>query len=330
MINAAVIGLGRWGRRLVDSVQDHGSPKGNKIRFSQAVVQTIANHQDYAQDQGLTLSDSLDDTLAERSIDAVVLATPHDLHPRQIIAAARARKHIFVEKPLALWLADAEAAVSAAKDAKVQLAVGYNRRFLPATAKLKQLLTDGNFGTPLHIDGNFSNDSGLNYKPGMWRASESGPKSAMTAMGVHTLDLFIHLFGSIESVRTMSTRLASPVDVDDVVLVNVRFRNGSTGSLSTMLSTPRQWRVQVFGTSLWAHMRDENLLDLSITGQPIELNTFDPVDTVRLELESFATAIGGGDAYRVPMGDALHGVAALEAVLESAANDGARVLVKSD
>jgi predicted dehydrogenase len=330
MINAAIIGLGRWGRRLVDSVQERGTPKGDAIQFKRAVVQTITNHRDYAADQRLVLSGSLEDVLTDRSIDAVVLATPHLLHAEQIIAAAKARKHIFVEKPLALCLADARAAVSAAKEANVLLAVGYNRRFLPAAAKLKALLTEGSFGTLLHIDGNFSNDSGLNYKAGMWRASESGPKSAMTAMGVHTLDLFIHLFGAIESVRTTSTRRASPVDVDDVVFVNVRFRNGSTGSLSTMLTTPRQWRLQVFGTSLWGHMRDENLLDLSITGQPIETNTFDPVDTVRLELESFATAVGGGGAYRVPTGDALHGVAVFEAILESAANDGSLVSVKSD
>jgi predicted dehydrogenase len=330
MIDAAIIGLGRWGRRLVDSVQDHGTPKGNRIRFKRAVVQTITNYRDYAADQGLTLSGSLEDALTDRSIDAVVLATPHLLHPEQIIAAAKARKHIFVEKPLALRLADAEAAVSAAKDANVVLAVGYNRRFLPAAEKLKGLLADGRFGALLHIEGNFSNDSGLNYKAGMWRASEGGPQSAMTAMGVHTLDLFIHLFGPIESVRTTSTRRASPVDVDDVVFVNLKFRNGATGSLSTMLSTPRQWRVQVFGTSLWAHMRDENLLDLSATGQPLEVNTFDPVDTVRLELESFAAAVGGGNAYRVPTDDALHGVAALEAILESAASNGSLVSVKSN
>jgi predicted dehydrogenase len=119
------------------------------------------------------------------------------------------------------------------------------------------------------------------------------------------------------------------VDVDDVVLVNLRFRNGATGSLSTMLSTPRQWRVQVFGTSQWAHMRDENLLDLSSTGHPIESKTFDPVDTLRLELESFAAAIGGGEAYKVSTSDALHGVAALEAILDSAANAGSLVPVKT-
>jgi predicted dehydrogenase len=329
MLNVAIIGLGRWGRRLVDSVQENGAPKSDKIHFRRAVVHTLANHREYAASQKLSLGDTLEDALNDRSIDAVVLATPHLVHPEQIVAAAKAGKHVFVEKPLALTFSEAAAAISAANEAKVVVAVGFNRRYLPVAERLKKLLAEGAFGTLLHIDGNFSNDSGLNYKAGMWRAAESGPKSAMTAMGIHTLDFFIHLFGPIESVRTTSTRIASPVDVDDVVFVNIKFKNGATGSLSTMLSTPRHWRVQIFGTKLSAHMRDEHLLDLNMTGQPLEEIALEAVDTVRLELESFAAAVSGESEFRVPTEDALHGVAAFEAILKSAAQDGALVSVKN-
>ena len=328
MINAAVFGLGRWGRRLVDSVQERGTPKGGKIRFRTAIVRTMDSHRDYAANQGLALSGSFDDVCADASIDAVVLATPHHLHAEQIIAASKAGKHVFVEKPLALKLADAEAAVKAANDAGIVLAVGFNRRFLPAAEHLKAMLGNNEFGQPLHIEGNFANDSGLKYHAGMWRASESGPLSAMTAMGVHVLDFFIHLLGPVSSVRTMSTRRATPVEVDDIVCVNLRFRSGATGSMSTILSTPRLWRIQLFGTALWAHMRDENLLDLSATGQPLDVRSFDNVDTVQLELNAFADAIAGNQPYRVPAGDALNGVATLEALLQSAAAGGAEIPVR--
>src|SRR5258705_4593541 len=113
-------------------------------------------------------------------------------------------------------------------------------------AELKRAIAERALGTLVHLEGNFSNASGLKYHQGMWRAAEGGPKSALTAMGVHILDAFINLCGPIESVRTTSVRRAMPVAVDDAVSVNVRFRNGASGYLSTLLTSPRQWRVSRF------------------------------------------------------------------------------------
>ncbi len=329
MINAAIVGLGRWGRRLVDSVQKDGAPIGSKLRFSRAVVRTPANAKDYAAGQKLILTSSLEDALSDRSIDAIVLATPHDEHPSQIVAAASAKKHVFVEKPLAFKRAEAEAAVLSTQKNDVVLAVGYNRRFLPAARKLKEEIAKGSFGNLLRLEGNFSNNSGLNYREGMWRATESGVKAALSAMGVHILDFFIHLCGPIDSVRTTSTRRSMPVDADDVVCVNLTFKNGALSTLSTMLTTPRQWRIQIFGTSQWAHMRDEHLLDLCGSSGVVETHNFEIVDTLRLELEAFADAISSRIAYAISPAEALHGVAALEAILESAANGGTLVVVPS-
>lgn len=327
MINAAIVGLGRWGRRLVDSVQQDGLPLGSKVRFSRAVVRTIAPARNYAASQKLALTSSIDDALADKSVDAVVLATPHAQHPSQIIAAAEANKHVFVEKPLAFSLTDAEAALSYAKRKNVTLGVGYNRRFLPATRKLKDDIAAGSFGDLLRLEGNFSNDSGLSFREDMWRASESGAKAALSAMGVHILDVFIHLFGSIDKVRTTSIRRSIPVAADDVVSVDLTFENGAMGALSSLLATPRLWRIQVFGTLQWAHMRDEHLLDICDRSGSVEARSFELVDTVRLELEAFADAISGKNSYPVSAAEALHGTAVLEAMLESAAKGGALVAV---
>lgn len=327
MINAAIVGLGRWGRRLVDSVQEGGAPKGERIKFSRAVVRNPANAGDYAGSQKLALGGSFDDALSDPSIDAIVLATPHDLHARQIVAASRAGKHVFVEKPLALTLGDAEAAVSASSKSRLVLAIGHNRRFLPAARRMKELLSNDRLGTILHLEGNFSNNSGLKYHEGMWRASESGPKSAMTAMGIHILDFFISLCGPIYSVRTVSRRRAMPVAVDDLVQVELVFQNGATGALGTMLTTPRQWRVQVFGTSKWMHLRDEHILDVANDVGVVETTVFDSVDTLRMELEAFADAIRGRAAYAVSPAEALHATAVLECILMSATAAGATIVV---
>ena len=130
MINAGIVGLGWWGRVLVGSVQG----KSDSIRFSHGATRTRAKAETYAGEQGVDLVDSYDELLAVDDLDAVVLATPHSKHLEQIQAAAAAGKHVFVEKPITLTKADAEAAIAACRDAGVVCAVGFNRRFHPAVA----------------------------------------------------------------------------------------------------------------------------------------------------------------------------------------------------
>jgi predicted dehydrogenase len=327
MINAAIAGLGRWGRRLVDSVQENGMPKGNAIVFKRGVSGTYESARAYAQQQHLALGTSYDEILADPIIDAVVLATPHDLHVPQIVAAARAGKHVFVEKPLSLSKVAAETVVAAMQEAKLVLAVGHNRRFLPATRALKSLVADGGLGTLIHLEGNFSGNFGLAYKPGMWRSKETGAAGAMTAMGIHVLDMFIHLAGPIDRVSTSGIRRAVAVDMDDAVSVNLHFRSGASGYLSTLLATPRQWRIQAFGTTAWAHMRDHHLLDICGKDAVPRLTSFEPVDELRLELEAFAAATRGAARYPVSPEEAVHGIAVLEAVLRSAAMGSAVIRV---
>jgi len=96
MINAAIIGLGRWGRNLVESV--HG--KSDAIRFVAGAVRNVANAEAYTREKGFPLYDAYEKALADPGVDAVVLATPHTRHAEQIVAAAKAGKHVFTEKPL--------------------------------------------------------------------------------------------------------------------------------------------------------------------------------------------------------------------------------------
>ena len=117
-VRAAIVGLGRWGRALVASVQG----KSDAIRFVAAHTRTRAPAEDFCQAYGLRLVDSYEQLLSEPTIDAVVLATPHSLHRQQITVAAAAGKHIHVEKPITLDRASADAAVAAVRKAGVVLA----------------------------------------------------------------------------------------------------------------------------------------------------------------------------------------------------------------
>src|SRR5881394_1886591 len=125
MIRAAIVGIGTWGRNLVSSV--HGTSE--RIRFVAGATRTPDKARAWCEQHGIRLADRYETLLADKSIDAVVLATPHSLHCEQIVAAAKAGKHVFVEKPLGLDAREAGAAVRACAEHKVTLAIGYNWRF---------------------------------------------------------------------------------------------------------------------------------------------------------------------------------------------------------
>jgi predicted dehydrogenase len=150
MIRAAIVGMGWWGRTLVEAVQ--GVSQDVKFVGGVSRSQSDDHRQLYSQHH-LTLCQTYEQALADPDVDAVVLATPHSLHTSQVIAAAQAKKHVFCEKPFALKKSDAEAAVSATVKAGVTLGLGYNRRFHPEMTNLRQQIRSGELGTILHVEG---------------------------------------------------------------------------------------------------------------------------------------------------------------------------------
>src|SRR4051812_14054935 len=136
MINAAIVGLGRWGKNLVDSVQG----KSDYLQFTHGVVRTLSTSREYAARHAIELSTDFDRILSDKRIHAVVLTTPHTLHTEQIIAAAHAGKAVFCEKPLALRKADAERAIEVCRRAGVVLGLGHNKRFWPSMQDVKRLV----------------------------------------------------------------------------------------------------------------------------------------------------------------------------------------------
>ena len=107
----------------------------------------------------------------------------------------------------------------------------------------------------------------------------------------------------------------------------LRFANGMSGYLTTMTATARAWRLQVFGTLGWVHLTDQRTMITCRLDQEPETRRFEPHDIERAELEAFAIAVAGGPAYPVPTADAVHGIAVLDAIIASAAADGAAVAV---
>jgi predicted dehydrogenase len=320
MIRAAIVGLGRWGQNLVECTQG----KTDKIRFTAGVARSPDTARAFARAHGFPLISDYEAALAAPDVDAVVLATPHTQHADQVLAAAKAGKHVFTEKPFALTRASAEAAVKACAAAGRVLAVGFNWRYQPALQEIRRMLRDGRLGQLLHIEGNFNGPSVYRFPKEHWRQRlEEGPAGGMTGRGVHIVDAMLYLAGPIASVFAQSRRLVLDYGLDDTTSMLFDFKTGATGYLGTFIATAECWRLQVFGSKGWAqagsisHLHTWSLTTCMVNGQPTAID-YPQISTERAELEGFADAIEGREPYACSPADALHGVAVLEALIRSA------------
>jgi predicted dehydrogenase len=312
MIQAAIVGLGRWGRRLVEA-----STGQERLKVVRAVEPDIERARGFCAEHRLELTSSLDAVLADSAIGAVLLATPHSLHPSQVMACAAARKQVFCEKPLALRRADAARMFDACRKAGTALAVGHNRRFWPSMAALRDTVASGDLGAILHVEGHNSNENSQSITAG-WRLSPlESPGGGLTGAGLHVLDAFVSLLGPVRRVYAqLSSREQGPPPLDTAMLA-IDFVNGATGTLATVRATPLYWRVHVFGTEGSAEVLDEGTMILRKTGaKPRQVN-WPAIDVLRAELDAFADTIERKRAFPVPEADVLATLAAFEAALRS-------------
>ena len=336
MINAAIVGLGWWGKTLVEAVQGTSA----EIQFVAGATRTVTPEvQAFAAAQQVRLAPSYEALLADPTVQAVVLATPHSLHARQLAAAAAAGKHVFCEKPFALTKADAEASVAVAQRAGITLGLGYNRRFHPEMTKLRERIRTGALGTILHVEATMTFPNGLFLKPDAWRADKhETPCGALTPMGVHAIDGMIDLCGPIAQVYCQSFRRVVEVDSDDTTSMLFRMKDGMSGYLGTMTATGPGFSFQVFGSK--GSVRLEGMTHVAGASseerrtrlfgtckfQPIkgEAEVWEAarLDVTRACLDAFAQAASGGAPFPIPLDQMIHGAAVTEAVVRSAASGG--------
>ncbi len=327
MIRAAIVGIGRWGRTLVGAVQGQSAA----FRFTAGHTRTPARAVAFCAEHGIALKDSLDAILADPEIDAIVFATPHSEHGPQVERAAASGKHVFMEKPFTLDRASAARALDAVARAGVVLGVAYPRRFHPAMQELKARIGDGRLGTIAHCSAEQNGPAGLFMDPASWRAEASeAPAGGMTAMGVHNLDAMIDLFGRIEEVYATSLRRGIAYDAEDTTSVMFGFANGMSATLLSTLVTAVTYRFAVFGTKGCAELLTPEF-DFRFSpvpsGPPTGRNVAAEPEIIHnrgfngilAELEAFAAAIRGEAPYPIPAEEVLHGVAAFEAIIRSAA-----------
>jgi predicted dehydrogenase len=321
VINAAVVGLGWWGQKIVADLQE-----SQDVRVVLA-VDVDPQARERVAGLGLRTVESLDAALADDAVEAVILCTPHRFHAEQIIAAAEAGRHVFCEKPLTTSGQEARTAIAAVIAAGVQLGIGHERRFEPAVQQLRELCLSGDIGTPLVLEGNFSQDKFLDLPPDNWRLSnEYAPVGPLSATGIHLVDLAIAIFGRPTEVWARLGTHATTFENGDTLTVTMGFEKGQTAMITAILTTPFAGRVTLLGSKAWVEIRDRNHPELprgwDVTtvhrGMEPETTFFPPHPSVRENIDTFARAAQGLETYPVSLEEMQSNVEAFEAITRSA------------
>ncbi len=194
------------------------------------------------------------DLISRDDIDVIDINAPSDAHKEIAIAAAKAGKHVFCEKPLALTLEDAREMLAVVKETGVKHMVNFNYRFTPAVMLAKKLIDEGRLGKIHHFRAWFLQDwiTDPNF-PLVWRLQkEVAGSGAHGDLGAHLIDMAHYLIGDISEVigmnetfikeRPLPTEMTGlsasgdensqkgEVTVDDATLFMARFANGTLGS----------------------------------------------------------------------------------------------------
>lgn len=190
---------------------------------------------------GVEATTGVDAVLSSPDVDAVVISTPHYLHAPLTIAAARAGKHVMVEKPIACTLEQADAMIAACRKAGVLLAVNLVSRYDPDAAQAKEWIAQGAIGKIIACKFHAASNKPDSYWTGgytgrvqtVWRKSKEQSGGGMLIMNlVHDIDRFRYITG-LEAVRVYAEydTYATDVEVEDFITLSIRYDNGAIGNL---------------------------------------------------------------------------------------------------
>ena len=314
--------MGWWSDVLADAIERSG-----KLTIAACYSRSAEKRNKFAAKYRCRAARTYDEILDDRSIEAIINTTPNPVHRETTIAAARAGKHVFLDKPIANSIADARALTEACRRARVVLALGYQRRRESQFRWVKQHL--GEFGRLVNAEANISRDRLGKIDLGSWRYTAAGmPGGVMLQIGIHYTDVLEYLLGPIKAVTGRSAQLVLPGDNPDVASLILEHENGALSTLNaSYASASEYYLLNVYGKVASAYYDMHNGLRVLRRGE----SKADPVacapnDTIVDELEEFARAVRG---EAEPEMDGEKSTASLAVILAGiqSAREGRRVAV---
>jgi 1,5-anhydro-D-fructose reductase (1,5-anhydro-D-mannitol-forming) len=293
-------------------------------RLAAVCSRDLARAEEVARQFGFARAyDSYQQLLSDDGVDAVYICTPNSLHAEQTIAAARAGKHVLVEKPMALSVAEAEAMVEACDAAGVRLGLGFHLRHHPAHHEVRGLIADGSLGDILLYDARWIVASPR--RDGWWQDPSMIGAYIFMARGVHLVDFVSFLSGREPVEATMITdaqgagrpleeTAVATVRMDDNSIATLVAARGVAGAENSFAVYGTAGNVQGVGT-IGPVARGT----VAIASQRPRTETrYDGPDPFQAEIEAFNRSVNEGTAPSASGLDGLRVVRVTEALLESA------------
>jgi predicted dehydrogenase len=332
MVRVAVIGAGAWG---INHVRAFARTKGAQLNL-------VCDASDACRERAGALAPhvrqgmDLHDALAADDVDAVVLATPARDHAEHARLALHAGKHVFVEKPLALCAADAQAVVALADTRHLTLMVGHLMLYHPAVAYLKTLISAGGLGRIFYV-------YSLRVNLGRVRQDEN----ALWSLAPHDMSMISYLLD--DEPESVSARGGTYLqhNIEDVVFVNLKFRSGVSAQIQVSWLDPRkERRLTIVGSQKMVEFDDVHPVEklriydkgvdrpppftdyaqfLSIRNGDIHIPQVSMVEPLEVECRHFVECVEQGKRPLTDGASALRVVRVLEAAQRSLECGGAPV-----
>jgi predicted dehydrogenase len=297
-----------------------------------------AANQEVARQFSARAAASLDELLAA-GLEAVYVATPAYLHYEQVLACARAGKHVLCEKPLGMTVPQAEAMVAAFQQAGLLLGTAFMMRFHAQHQAALQLIREGRLGTPVY--GRAQLSCWYPPIPGAWRQDPAlGGGGSLIDMGGHSIDLLEMFFGPVTRVSCFTNNAVQAYQPEDSAVALLWFASGALGAVDACFSIPDEAcknRLELYG-SLGSVLAEGTIGQGSLGAMVACLKPAtagydarqardaaagfeiapEPVNTYRAEIEDLSQAILEGRPSSVTGKDGLHSQRVLAACYESA------------
>ena len=250
-LNCAVVGLGWWGRRVIEELAD------SEVIAVVTAVDPSADARAWAAARGISVYATLDEALVDGGFGGVIITSPHREHAAQIEAALSAGHHVFSEKPFTTDTASAQRVLEMAQRYGRVVGIGHERRFEPPIKDVRDAVASGRLGTPLVLEATFSHDKFLSLPPDNWRLSPvDAPVGPLSATGIHLMDLSIAIFGWPREVWANLNSDVALLANGAALAVGIGFAGGGSALIPAILSTPFAMRLCLYGTHGWVDIRD--------------------------------------------------------------------------
>jgi predicted dehydrogenase len=262
-VSAVTRGFGIIGTGTIAAVHAAAISMLPDARLSAVTDVAAGAAADFAAARGCAAEPSLDALLARPDVGVVCVCVPSGLHAEVGVRAAKAGKHLIVEKPIDVTLEAADRLIAAAREAGVALTVISQHRFDPGVAELKRLIDDGALGSLVLGEASTKWYRTQDYyDSAAWRGTWAMDGGALLNQGVHYVDLLRWCMGPVAQVTAVCATQAHRIEVEDTALAIVTFASGAVGTISATTAAYPGFpqRLEITGTEGTVTIEDGRLV----------------------------------------------------------------------